>query len=800
MLSFTKAEMLQHLTGKLSNFKIAPLMRFTAFDYEKNPDKILKGVQSFFKIAGPYVIVRSSSLSEDGQYSSNAGKFESILNVDSQNYSALNESIIKVCKALRLSRESCDGDQILIQTMISDVVISGVLFTQELTSGAPYISINYDDVSGLTDTVTSGKGEFSNKSLFISRKKTELIRSRRFKKLVEAVFELESYLSCEQLDIEFAIDQNDDIFLFQVRPITVGNQWTKHQHSLLYEMLEDAQTYLNERLKCAPIDGCSDTLLGQMPDWNPVEILGQAPSELSQCLYNELITVDVWSKAREIMGYFRPKNRSLLVNVAGHLYVDVGLSFSSFLPSALDAKVRAKLVNHWIDRLRLNPELHDKVEFEVAITCYTFNMSEQIERYAHRVLSDVEASQVQLCFFEQLNRLLFESGEHSMNAALNKVEKLNQLQLSDGYFSGKRTSALINRILKDCKNLGTLPFAILARYAFIVRSLVISLVEQELLTQSECDRLMNSVHTVASDFVKDMALTRAGKMEEDKFWKIYGHLRPGSYDINSPRYDHTPKMFFSDEEQKTNESNVSFSPERGLELSKHRQKEIEKYFADNGFSSLTWKEFERFVCQAIEAREYSKFIFTRSLSGLIEIIVEIGNENSLSKEQLSQLSLHEVIELADSTHGTVPQHVLQSIKEKQLRHNISKAIKLPQILGEAEGAYIAPFQSNRPNFITSLSVTRGVQYLSPSDKIIDLEVEGKIVLIDSADPGFDWIFSRNIAGLITQFGGANSHMAIRSAEFGLPAAIGCGWNIFESLKGASVVRLDCSSSMITVIN
>ena len=36
-----------------------------------------------------------------------------------------------------------------------------------------------------------------------------------------------------------------------------------------------------------------------------------------------------------------------------------------------------------------------------------------------------------------------------------------------------------------------------------------------------------------------------------------------------------------------------------------------------------------------------------------------------------------------------------------------------------------------------------------------------IVLIENADPGYDWIFSKNIKGLITKNGGINSHMSIR---------------------------------------
>ena len=46
---------------------------------------------------------------------------------------------------------------------------------------------------------------------------------------------------------------------------------------------------------------------------------------------------------------------------------------------------------------------------------------------------------------------------------------------------------------------------------------------------------------------------------------------------------------------------------------------------------------------------------------------------------------------------------------------------------------------------------------------------------------FDWIFTFKIKGLITKFGGAASHMAIRCAEFQIPAAIGCGEIIFNEL-------------------
>lgn len=74
-----------------------------------------------------------------------------------------------------------------------------------------------------------------------------------------------------------------------------------------------------------------------------------------------------------------------------------------------------------------------------------------------------------------------------------------------------------------------------------------------------------------------------------------------------------------------------------------------------------------------------------------------------------------------------------------------------------------------------------------------------IVLIESADPGYDWIFSRGIKGFITMYGGANSHMAVRAGELGIPAAVGVGKTCFEQLKCAQFIELDTQTKIIRII-
>ena len=64
---------------------------------------------------------------------------------------------------------------------------------------------------------------------------------------------------------------------------------------------------------------------------------------------------------------------------------------------------------------------------------------------------------------------------------------------------------------------------------------------------------------------------------------------------------------------------------------------------------------------------------------------------------------------------------------------------------------------------------------------------------------YDWIFSHGIKGFITMYGGANSHMAIRAGELGIPAAVGVGSKDFEEYKKAHVLELDPLAKWIRVL-
>ena len=103
-----------------------------------------------------------------------------------------------------------------------------------------------------------------------------------------------------------------------------------------------------------------------------------------------------------------------------------------------------------------------------------------------------------------------------------------------------------------------------------------------------------------------------------------------------------------------------------------------------------------------------------------------------------------------------------------------------------------------PNFVTDCRLDEKVVFIN-NRMGNHPDMSGRIICIENADPGFDWIFSRSIAGLITKFGGSNSHMAIRCSELGLPAAIGCGEQTFERIILAGEVELNCADKIVRPI-
>lgn len=328
MINKSKAQMLFFLEKKVTKSKILPLLIFSA---DTNIELIVLKIKQHFKSK---IIIRSSSLNEDTENNSNAGYYESILNINTNDDKSIKNALNKVISSYK--DEPLNKNEILIQPMLKDVILSGVLFTCDINTLSPYYIINYD-ISENTSNVTSGKGK--NIQTYIEYKFAKKIQRNNIvlDKLIEAVKELEILLNNSFLDIEFAYD-GYEIYIFQVRSITKGNK-----KYISKQKLEKALYKLHKKIKKlnAPHPNLlgDKTLFGVMPDWNPAEIIGKKPKTLALTLYKELITDSTWAYQRDNYGYRNLRSHPLLISLLGVAYIDVRVSFNSFIPKTLNETI-----------------------------------------------------------------------------------------------------------------------------------------------------------------------------------------------------------------------------------------------------------------------------------------------------------------------------------------------------------------------------------------------------------------------------------------------------------------------------
>lgn len=424
--STSKAQTLKQLETRVSLFKIPELLIFDASFFAASPDEAINRIISVF--GGRPLVIRSSAIDEDGSNNACAGEYDSVLNVSSTDSAAIRAAIAAVIASYERKGPRTGQDEIIIQEMVLNTSMSGVVFTHDLNTGAPYFVINYDDVSGLTNTVTSGGGEYANRTLYIHRGATQALRSERFQRLMQSIQELEELMGSQFLDVEFALGDDFTPYLLQVRAITTQPNWNRAVAKRIDAALQGIQAFVRARLR--PMAGVygGTTVLGQMPDWNPAEMIGRTPRALAFSLYKTLITDHAWRIARETMGYAVPSGQPLMVSLAGQPFIDTRLSFHSFLPDALSSEIGEKLVDAWVKRLQAYPELHDKVEFEVAITAYSFDIDEKIEMLIGSALDSSEKSAFKEALRQQTRALLTGGGKGCISESLAKVEELTRKQ------------------------------------------------------------------------------------------------------------------------------------------------------------------------------------------------------------------------------------------------------------------------------------------------------------------------------------------------------------------------------------
>ena len=779
---WNKAAVIARLDPCCQQGKIARHLSFTYLEWQQNPKKLLETINTHFTHA---IIVRSSCDGEDGPNNSHAGEYISLANIDHQDCPAIEAAINQVFQSYPNLH---DQQNILIQAMVSNVALAGVITTRTSPAAAPYYTINYqftDQSSAIT------QGQCDSETVVLHRDHHTQLSDLEpaFKNLMPAIIEVEYCLKSDALDIEFVIDEAKTVWILQARPITSIDEDKRNDDEDIKKGIEQMQAFFdNSQPSHQQLCG-SSTFYGNMPDINPAELIGAKPKPLSFSLYREIVTDQVATIARATFGYREMTQHPLMLPFSGQPYVDIRTSFNTYLPKALSDELCTKLTDYYLKCLHDNPQLHDKVEFDILITTIGFDFDQQQQQLIQAGFSHDEVKQLTVALTDITNNT-FKQCDKSL-ALLKQLEPDYQRIMNDNQPPLLRAIAL----MESNKQYGTLAFVEVARCAFAAVSIIQSMIRDNIISKTQVDAFMNTLHTVASDIQHDGAAVDQGTLAWETFIERYGHLRPGTYEISYPCYREDPELYL----RPMIKPLADHLPKEQLfedpEVRKYLSNQLNQWQLD-----ISIDEFSRFLKESIEAREYAKFLFTRNLSASLEAIVEFGQSHGFTREDMAYIDYPNLAALnsVDTTTDTT-QYLSEHIHAGKQSMRRMNAIELPQLIRRREDITAFRLGKSAANYVTQQTVSAEVIHLN--HQIRDrAQLKGKIVLVQQADPGFDWIFSCGIAGLITQYGGVNSHIAIRCAELDIPAAIGTGRKHYSQLLPFKMLCLDTQGKRIKPIH
>ena len=188
-------------------------------------DLIIHVIPDFFHIMEEadekLYAVRSSATSEDGDDKSFAGMFLTKLNVEPQD---VRDAILEVRASASNNRvQSYDNEDQKVDVIVMEMVdarISGVLFSVNPVDGSNEMIVEYQDgVGGVVDGNGESTMETWDKGDTVSKFDLNDLTPLWQTELRKEAIALEG-LFTKPVDIEWAVDNEENLWILQVRPIT----------------------------------------------------------------------------------------------------------------------------------------------------------------------------------------------------------------------------------------------------------------------------------------------------------------------------------------------------------------------------------------------------------------------------------------------------------------------------------------------------------------------------------------------------------------------------------------------------
>ncbi|MCF8060637.1 MAG: hypothetical protein K9K67_15145 [Bacteriovoracaceae bacterium] len=674
--------------------------------------------------------VRSSAFGEDSEEMSFAGQNQTFLNI--KTFESLKEAILACFlsvdrEASQSYRQYFMGEKtdvpmnVVLQIMV-DAKYAGVYFSVNPTHSEDGAVLEY--IEGLGEALVSGQVD----PYQASKKESTGPLTRD---ILEKVFllgeKIEKTLT-QQIDMEWAIDSSNELFLLQARPITAARSETT-QTKLIEKERKRIEETMNE-------DTWWD---GQtFAEWT-----GQ-PSRL---------TYEVWKRAfapggafddsLHELGYLGFSEReyspheSILDQIFGRAYVNMAKMVPLYFGP----------IPYRIDPL---PRPHLKFDWHKISATGIFNTPKSLWKM------------IQVGWNMSANRRTWI--EKSRKELIEYKSKMQYPQDSDLYKSWE-TSEILIRFQKEVDNFSKIrlkwPLVLVVLIEAThqsLRTILKSIVGADKVEDTLQRWMGAGLKTATYEMNRYFSKAQIEPKKRKFFFSRYGHRGPGELELSHPRWQELSENAFGSGGQNAEVLHSKVDIET----------EIKTY---KTFKEAIVKEEWGLLKDLLELREQWKMEILRPYAHIRYTALEIGRRTNLGND-IFHLTMEEISSLVE---GELSLESLQTIiRERKEELNAYKSVYLPDVLLKNELA------KNLDNKEVGLDSMRGVALShgmvkghvrivnNPSEVDFSSWPDDAILVAPATDPGWTSLLTRS-RGVIVERGGVLSHCAIVAREMGLPA-------------------------------
>ena len=724
-----------------SNIKI-PYFKEIAFDDFENIEETLGKFSE-------QIIIRSNSSKEDTDETSSAGKFLSIGPIDKNDISLVKKSWNEVLQ----SYEKEDNNTVIFQDYVDGAKSVSVLTSYKVGTDSPYRTFS-TYYGSQTDAVTSGRYN-KIKNFFIHRSLDNLPEKfKEYYKFFKIQNQLENLFGNKQLDIEIVTDQKEEPLLLQVRPL-MGKVIKKEPIMVERSVIDENVKRYKELIPTTDDRFGTNQIYSNMSDMNPAEMIGKKPDNIAFSLYRFMFTDTTWNKQRGEFGYRIYSGGKLMELFNNVAYINVNHSLNSFLTRNIKNETCEKIINYQLNKLETYPHLHDSIEFDISRSSYTFETDEKFGEEYKNIIDRKEIIQWHhdLIEIDSFNSSTLHKNNEIILDAFSKLDDSFQY--------------LDKENIKFIRDNMALPFTHHSRLGFVYFAQLNNFLKNGVINEEEKQNLLLSVNSISTKMKQDAYRVKTGDISLNDFLILYGHVRAGNYNLSSSNL----KSNISFAESLINTSNEP-TPSEPLKIDIF--KKIDDYFNLNkiSYTSENWVEMFQL---AVSTRENSKFYYTKGIDGIL---------NEIEEKDISDRELFQLLDFEYNDMNTFNQKIVDTL--------------MPDVVTSSDDFYAYEEMNKDGNYIGQGTVTGEILFLDGTENNKN-NLDDKIIVIPAADPGWDWIFNYKIKSLITEFGGPNSHMAIRCAEHNIPAILGIGEKNFSAILNSKNLVVDFSNENFTIL-